>query len=233
MKGGSMRYKICLLLLFALILTGMQAQNQTRQAHLIETSVEDYVVKAFLYNRTSGSLVLTGACKRGPEGDGVATDEIKILEPSAIRDPSESLDRLAKLYPHIKWSRRGDGLVQVRDDRTSASTLGVSLGHVELRNVVSVEDGLKQVLSAPEIKVFLDRNHTEMPVLVTSSTMSNEEYDRRMKTTATAQKYSQTLTALTLEDALNSVVRAFPGIWVYSECPGRITITAYRTRSLR
>ncbi len=228
-----MRTKIYTLLLFALILAGMQAQNQSRQAQLIETNVEAYVVTAFLYNMTSGSVILTGACGRGPEGDLVSTNEIKILKPSAIRDPSESLDRLAKVYPHITWLRQGDGLVQVRDDRASASILGLSLGHVELRDVVSFDDGLQQLLSAPEIQAFLDRNHTEMPLVLTSSSIVSDEHDRRMKTTVTAPKYSQTLTGVTLEFALNSIVKAFPGIWIYKECPGRITVTSYPTRSPR
>jgi hypothetical protein len=116
--------------------------------------------------------------------------------------------------------------VQVRDGRASASILSLSIRQVELKDVVDLGDAIRKLLLAPEIKAFLDRNHIEMPAVYSSSYLSNEQVTRQRAENPTAPKYSRTLTNVTMEQALNSIVRVFPGVWTYCECPGRITITA-------
>jgi hypothetical protein len=123
--------------------------------------------------------------------------------------------------------------VQVRDDRASASILGVSIRRLELKDVVDLRDGLRKVLLAPEIKSFLDRNHLEMPTVFSSSDLWNEKVSHHLSESPTAPKYSRILTNVTLEQALNSLVRVFPGVWIYSECPGRIAIAADLTGAPR
>jgi len=202
------------LLLFAVAVPGAYAQHQDRSAGTIETTVSDYGVKTFLYTRTSGSLILIGACRTSPEGDVVETDQIRIGEPHSSNSPDEALDSLAQIEHHITWSRQTDELVQVRDGRASASILSLPIRQVELKDVVDLGDAIRKLLLAPEIKAFLDLT-------------------RQRAKNPTAPKYSRTLTNVTLEQALNSIVRIFPGVWVYSECPGRITITADLTGSPR
>jgi hypothetical protein len=213
-------------LIYAATLPGVGAQRQDRSAGTIETTVSDYGVKTFLYTRTSGSLVLLGACRTSPDGDVVVTDQIKISEPRSSKSPDEALDILAQVNDHITWHRQSDGLVQVKDDRASAPILSLLIKQVELKDVVDLGDAIHKLLLAPEIKTFLDRNRIEMPVVYSSSFLSNQLVTRQRAETPSAPRYSRTLTNVTLEQALNSVVRDFPGVWTYSECPGRITITA-------
>jgi hypothetical protein len=220
-------------LFFAVAVPGVHAQHQDLSAGSIKTTVSDYVVKTFLYTRTSGSLILIGVCRSSPDGDIVETDQIGIGEPHSSKSPDEALDSLAKIDHHITWTRQTDGLVQVRDGRTSAAILSLTIRQIELKDVVDLGDAIRKLLSAPEIKAFLDRNRIEMPVVYSSSYLSNEQLTRQRAKNPTAPKYSRTLTNVTLEQALNSIVSVFPGVWVYSECPGRITITADLTGSPR
>jgi hypothetical protein len=198
-----------------------------------DISVRDYGGQVFFLTRSSGSLVLAGACRTSPDGDVIATDQIRIFAPQASNSPDEALDDLVHAYTHVRWSRQLDGLVQVRDDRASASILGVSIRRLELKDVVDLQDGLRKVLLAPEIKSFLDRNHLEMPTVFSSSDLWNEKVSHHLSESPTAPKYSRILTNVTLEQALNSLVRVFPGVWIYSECPGRIAIAADLTGAPR
>ena len=67
--------------------------------------------------------------------------------------------------------------------------------------------------------------------LISGSYFWNEEVTRKLSKSPTALKYSLTLTKVTVEEALDSVVRAFPGVWVHYECPGRINLTSHPVAS--
>jgi hypothetical protein len=195
----------------------------------VQISVQDYAVRTFLYSRTSGSLILTGKCVQSPYGDAVSTDELKIQAPVLQSNQDSSLTRLEQAYPFIKWSRQKNGIVGIRDSRASAAILNLPIHRFELKDAVSLRDALSKLLQAPEIEEFLRRTHTQMPIVVTGSTFSNEDRDGQLSRTPTAPKYSRVITKVTFGEALDSLIRVFPGVWIYNECPGRITITANPT----
>ena len=124
-------------------------------------------------------------------------------------------------------------MVKIRDNRASAAILDLPIHRFELKDAVSLEDALRKLLLAPEVKEFLTRTHTQMPIVVTGSTFSNEDRDGQLSRTPTAPKYSRVMTDVTLGEAFDSLIRVFPGVWIYCQCPGRITITANPPRSTR
>jgi hypothetical protein len=222
-----MRQATLFLLLFGSVLGCMAQESSIPNA--VQISVQDYAVRTFLYSRTSGSLILTGKCVQSPYGDAVSTDELKIQAPDLQTNQNNSLTRLMQAYPAVTWSRQGNGMVQIRDNRALAAILELPIQRFELKDAVSLEDALRKLLLAPEVKEFLTRTHMQMPAVVSSSTFSNEEVDRKLSQSSTAPKYSRIITDVTFGEALDSLIRVFPGVWIYNECPGRITITANPT----
>ena len=117
-------------------------------------------------------------------------------------------------------------MVRIRDNRALATILELPIHRFELKDAVSLGDALRKLLQAQEVKDFMNRTHTQMPLVVSPSTLSNEEADRKLSQSPTAPKYSRLMIDVKFGEALDSLIRIFPGVWIYCECPGRITIAA-------
>jgi hypothetical protein len=231
---GSRQHEFISVMLLVGTLSGIQAQSQNASAVIADTTtVENYSTGVFFYMGASGSVILSGSCVRSPDGDVVMTDKMAAPSPGSFKRLDDALDNLSLVNHHIVWSRQNDGLVQIRDDRASASMLRLPIKQVQFKDAVSLQGAVDQLMLAPEIKVFLDKNRIEMPIVYSSAYLWNQTVDKKLSASAAAPKYSQLLTNVTLEKALNSIVRIFPGEWTYSECPGRITITTNITGSPR
>jgi hypothetical protein len=218
--------KIAAQMLVALTATTIQVQGQNRQSTTVQVkSVESYALESFFNTATSGSIILSGSCgKKRPLGDDILTEAVELPTPDRYRRIDDALTVVSDLSAHYVWSREDDGLVQLRDNRASAAILRLKLERVELTNAVTLEDAVEQVLAAPGIKGFLHRNHIDMVPVFTGATFWNQHVADSLKKAPSAPKYSRTWTNLTLEEALDRTVRVFPGVWVYAECPGRISV---------
>jgi len=159
-------------------------------------------------------------------GRVVSTEELAIPDPWAIKRIDDDLDNLSHLSSHYGWFRRKDGLVQFRDDRASAELLRLHLAQFELVQAVNLEDAVNKLLKAKQVVSFLKQNQIDLEPEFTGAYLGNQEHIQRLSKSPTTPKYSLKLTAVTLEEALNSIVRTFPGVWVYRECPGRINLTS-------
>ena len=191
-----------------------------------QITVHDYAESALFYSRSSGSVVLRGKCVQGTFGSRISTDELKFQAPDINENRDDSLIRLNHSYPNVTWSRAGDGVIRVRDSRASAAILDLHIGRFELINAVSLTDAIKKLTKAPEVQNFLSHTHTQLFEEASSSTISDYDRDRKLSLSPSAPKYSRIMTDVTLEEALDSVIRVFPGIWIYQECPGWVTVTA-------
>lgn len=116
--------------------------------------------------------------------------------------------------------------MEVRDNRAFADILRLPIERFELKNAVTLQDAVNKLLLAPEIEIYLDQHHLESPTVYSSPYLWNQEVIRKLSESPNAPKYSQTFTSVTLEEALNLIVRVFPGVWEYRECAGRIKITS-------
>jgi len=208
----------------AIQVQAQKAKSPTTAPPLRTNSVDNFAVESFLNTGTSGSIIVTGPCKKGPYGDGVLTDLVSIPDPAGFKRIDETLDNLSGVSDHYAWTRQNDGLVQLKDNRATAPLLRLELQRVELTKVVNLEDAIDKLLAATEVKAFLDRNHIALEPVFDGGSMWNEKMTRQLSKSRTAPKYSLTLTKVTVEEALNSAVRTFPGVWVYYECPGQINL---------
>jgi len=138
----------------------------------------------------------------------------------------DDLDNLSRVTSHYGWSRKKDGLVKFTDDRASAEFLKLRLGQVRLTKIVNLEDAVNQLLRMPQVTHFLEQHRIDLEPVFTGATIWNQKAIEQLSNSPRAPKYALTLDDVTVEEALDRIVRTFPGVWVYSECLGRITLTS-------
>jgi hypothetical protein len=218
---------ICsLLAVNTLLLCAQSPHSATNTPPLRTSSALSLAHESFFATGTSGSIILTGKCVTSPSGLVVSTEELAIPNPMAIKRIDDDLDNLSHLSSHYGWLRRKDGLVQFRDDRASAELLRLHLAQFELVQAVNLEDAVDKLLKAQQVVSFLKEHHIDLEPVFTGASFGNEEQIQSLSKSPTTSKYSLKLTDVTLEEALNSIVRTFPGVWIYCECPGRVNLTS-------
>jgi hypothetical protein len=222
-----MRWMLLLNLILSVAISGGRAQSQGEpSAALKETRVESYVASAFFRTRTSGSLILTGRCDQTFEGQVVNTEPIFAPNPDSFVHVDDALDALSQIAPHLVWQKQANGLIRVKDNRVDASLLTLRLQKVELVDAVDLNDAVKKFLMNRELRTYLHRRHIELATVYNGSFKSNQNASHALSNSPNAEKFSKALSDVTVADLLDYIVRVFPGLWTYSECPGRITITA-------
>lgn len=191
-----------------------------------ETRVESYVVSALFQTRTSGSLVLAGKCAQTFEGDVVDTQPIFAPDPDSFTRVDDALNALSESAPNFVWKKQANGLFEIRDQRAEAPVLALRLKNVELVDMVDLNDAVSKLLLNRDLRVYLHRRHIVLATVHNESLKSNQNASRALSESADAKRFSKTFSDVTVADALDYIVQIFPGLWTYSECPGRITITA-------
>jgi hypothetical protein len=218
-------YLLCIF--FDVAISGVCAVSQAQSPGVLkETRVESYVASAFLRTKTSGSLILAGKCDQTFEGHVVSTEPIFAPSPDSFALIDSALNALSRVAPQLVWQKQTNGLIRVRDNRVEASLLTLRLRKIELKNMVDLNDAINKLLENRELRVYLHQKHVELATVYNESFVSNQITSGALSTSPDTKRLSRTLTNVTLADALDYIVRIFPGIWTYSECPGRITITA-------
>lgn len=222
-----MRRMLLLNFILSVVLLSGRAQSQSGSSSAPkETRVESYVASAFFRARASGSLILTGKCAETFEGQVVDTEPIFAPDPDSFAQVDNALDALSQMAPQLVWQKQANGLIMIRDKRVEASLLALRLRKVELQNAVDLNDAVEKFLMNRELRAYLHRRHIELATVYNESFKSNQNASDALSNSPNAKRLSKTLSDVTVADALDYIVRIFPGLWTYSECPGRITITA-------
>lgn len=173
------------------------------------TTVANFVRAMFFVSQSSGSAVLRGTCKDTEEECGVLSDGISEPPLGPFQNLGEAFSALSMRAPHISWRRDEEGLMRVRDDRATAGVLRVRLKRVQFKSVVLQDDAIGEIMAAPEVLAYLNDNHIEG-----GSVASHLE----PASTRGLRKLSAELRDVTVAQALDQVVKFFPGMWTYVEC---------------
>lgn len=91
---------------------------------------------------------------------------------------------------------------------------------IHFRGAVDPTSAIEEVMSAPEVRKYLDQGHIEGVTLRTTFVTPSKDLP----------KLSGELRDVTVAQALDRIVRFFPGLWFYSECScdsfRRVTVRA-------
>lgn len=217
------------LLLFAL-LAGQVSTDPSRQPTVQNegkakaSSIDDYLVSNYMRFSASGSLRLVGSCATTLDGDVVVTPSVNV-KLNNVDSFDSALNGVKGDIPELTWTRQSNGLVDVVDTRIDSEILDIRLEQIELKDVVNLRDALDKLLAAPELKRYLASHHVQMPTVHTAAYESNQKVIKTLSESQAAPKVSFELKNVTLKDALDTVVDAFHGVWVFDQCPNRVTLT--------
>lgn len=203
-------------LLGAVALSGFA---QTRE--MPRTTIENFTISWFVDAGASGSEILEGNCQRSDVG---------LFDFPSFHNGEDALNYLTVVQPHLSWSQGKGGLLQIVDDRANGALLNLRLNKAEVRDVIVLSDAVDALLSAPEIRSYLHREHIQLEDVISSSYFWDKSPEQQSLRAALNPKYSVTFSNVTVREALNTLLLEFPGVWIYSECPGQVSVVAYSTR---
>jgi hypothetical protein len=206
---GSKGYLFPLAREFAFIFTiavpvGLSAQNPRTQVLLpILNTLDDAKV--------SGSLAFSGSCD--PTG---SPDFPKIYTTESIRDSVLQSVRDSFVDPAIQVTRESDGMIRMTQIGVPTDLLNVRINHLSFG-----EDGIyypnmavRVAMSAPEVVSFMKAHQIEWPFQV--EVLTGNLYPPR-----DLPHISGSLDNVTISEMLDHILKTFPGIWTYEDCPRR------------
>jgi hypothetical protein len=174
----------------------------------------------------SGSLEYWGRC--GNEREYVGRDLPRLTTPSSNSEsPLQMLHEMFANDEKMQVTQEPDGTIRMVEKDVPRDLLDVKIAHI------SFDDGLKKwgamfsarnvqrfIVAAPEVTTFM-KNHN----IGQTGMLINE-------VVVPAPHISGELNNVTLSDALDYMLKTFPGLWVYKNCPGnaknkRVVVFAY------
>jgi len=121
----------------------------------------------------------------------------------------DAMSSLSRIEPHLSWIRDTDGLLRVRDDRVPDGVLHIRLQRVHFSGAATPGLAIWEVLSTPEVRAYFKKNHIEDGLAT---------YNLAPLNTKGLPRLSGEILDVTVAEALDRVMRFFPGLWIYSEC---------------
>lgn len=212
-----------------IFVTCMHSYAQMPVYRRVWNTIEGYSVDSFVRANATGSMILSGTCQSSTDGDPVFTGFIVDPPATPIVRFDDALNFVSHVQPHFSWSRQQNGMVQIRDDRALGAILGIHLERVEIVDAVDISEALNKFLSTKEINKFLTQTHTQLMRVSSSNEIFGSNPESESVSSSSTPKHSLIIKNLTVREALNSIVHDFNGVWVYSECPGQISIRVFPT----
>jgi hypothetical protein len=161
--------------------------------------------------KVSGSLALLGRCDAS-----TPPDFPKFHAPSAAaRTPLEIARETFADDPAMRVWQDPDGTVRMMEMGVPTELLNVKISHILFEsNETAIEAIRHVILRTPEVVNFMKAHEIEIP-LVEGISRGPGPSARRDE----SHRISGSLDDVTLSQALDEVLKTFPGIWVYESCP--------------
>ncbi len=192
------------------------------------TTVENFVGEMFYLTKSSGSMTLGGTCEGTSADNVVASDALTFPPKGPFNNLGEALTAVSQIDSHIAWANDANGLTRVQDARVSNGVLGLRLRRVHFGGEVDASSAIQVVMSAPEVREHFKENNIEDGA-PTIGLMSGS--------TKGMPKLTGDLLDVTVAEALDHIVRFFPGLWIYKECRSgsskRVTVRGFSVPSAK
>ena len=167
--------------------------------------------------QVSGSLEYWGTC-----ADGL--DLPKLQSPQRIEDdPVEALRKIFANNPNMEVRKGSTGMIRMVERDVPQDLLAVKIrripfGTAEPRELLTYDPrgALQVILSTPEIVAFMKEHDIGPPYGLQDGSRTQSQ------PSPNDPHISGNLDNVTLSEALDYVLRTFPGLWIYENCPSRI-----------
>jgi hypothetical protein len=173
------------------------------------TTVENFLQEMFFLTGASGSMILSGTCKDAAANvdKAVISDALPLPPQGPFDSLGDAITAVSRLDSHISWTLDTGGLMRVSDNRVTDGLLHVVIHQIHFNKAADPNEAIRILLSAPEVQEYFNQNHIEQGTVFMMPMNSKD-----------APKLSAGLRNSTVAEALDSIVKFFPGLWIYDEC---------------
>jgi len=205
-------------LAFVLTILGVCPADFAQEAGYTRASSIAPVLAVLAKDKLSGSLEVSGRCRPGltPELPRFAAE---------VGDNSSTLEVLRRLFagiPDMRVSQDRDLRVRMVQENVPRDVLDIKIKHLEFVGygrvdpwaVWSGQDAVFAVLQAPEVVSFMTEHGFKRPFYARPVQGNPGHWPPE------EPHISGTLDNVTVSQALDHVLKVFPGVWTYVNCPG-------------
>jgi hypothetical protein len=199
---------------FAFFLHGAASPQQPQAPY---SGNEATVVAGVLDNaRTVGSIEFKGECRPGiffPD-----FPKIQLPPRPYPQDPVETFRFMFASHPQIEVSRDSKGMIRIVESGVRPDILQVRINHLSFDGPALSEDAFDTVVEAPEVQSFIQAHDIGQPYDITGGPPLLRSSGLKATPQPGTPKVSGELNNVTLADALDYILKAHPGFWLYQDC---------------
>lgn len=208
--------------LFLTILLLLPVSSKTQsQRRLTSDAGLSTVIGVLSKAHSSGSLEYRGSCSL--DSDRFHLPQLGHAE-QAGDDPVAILAELFKGDPQMRVSRDESGFVRMIEADIPTDLLKSRIRRIAFKNDhafppvdvrFDARDALAVILSTPDVTQYMEAHQIEkrFPVEFVN--------ERRSMPSPEVPHLPDNVNDVTLSEALDSVVKTFPGLWIYENCPSK------------
>jgi hypothetical protein len=166
--------------------------------------------------QVSASIQYRGDC--GPSI--LMPDFPRILEPQKPypANPVDAVRAMFSVDGRFDVSQGSNGIIRVVEPEVQTDILGVRIAHLSFDMISNPGNALEVVLSAPEVQSFMQVHGIGQPFDMFASTGIGASGMKHVPPNPGMPSISGELNDVTLADALDYVLKSFPGFWLYQDC---------------
>ena len=198
-----------LALLFRIPAAGQQSERITE---ILDNT--QLILKVLASARVSGSLEYNGKC-----GVDIPVPDLpRVHEPqkSYANNPVNTLRSMFPVDARMMVSQKENGIIRIAEVGVQSDILDIRVSHLLFDRVSDPEQALNMVLGAPEVQSFLQTNGIGQPLNIHSGLYALPEPNKSPM--PGVRSISGELNDVTLADALDYILKTFPGFWLYQNC---------------
>ena len=175
------------------------------------------VVGVLSKGQVSGSLEYWGRCDLNQLPDFPKLHSLEMSRGSTVQD----LKEIFVDDPEMQVTQEPDGTIRMVEADVPRDLLDLRISHISFRLehgtkdvLYDPRDALRAILKTPEVAIFMTANDIGPP-------FDFEEAHGGIQPSPKLPHISGNLDNVTLSQALDYVLRTFPGLWVYENCPSK------------
>jgi hypothetical protein len=200
------------------LLFDVAAVGQQPQPVIIRFDTAQSVLNVLATARVSGSIQYRGKC--GPNGALVPDlPPIRWLQKPYPPNPVDTLSIMFSIDRGIVVSQESSGIIRVVETGVQTDILGVRIDHLSFDGISDPDEALDIILGAPEVQSFVRAHGIGQPYDIHSPAHPYKLPGvKHIPPRPGVRSISGELNDVTLADALDYVLKTFPGFWIYQDC---------------
>jgi hypothetical protein len=201
-----------LALLFDVAAVGQQPQPVIKRFDTAQS-----VLNVLATARLSGSIEYSGKC--GPDVLVPDLPPVRWLQKPYPPNPVDTLRTMFSIDGRFVVSQGSNGIVRVVETGVQNDILGVRIGHLSFDGISNPDEVLELILGAPEVRSFMQAHGIGQPIDTFASPPAYRLPGmKHVPPNPGVKSISGELNDVTLADALDYVLKSFPGFWLYQDC---------------